>query len=127
MPVCRALLGRIARMSRYRVVFQDSGKDTRRAETTYIRVRIWADDKYIGVWFGLLNERSKLRYMPEPEQVRHYQAVAPVALALAIQEALELKEFNVPRDVPLHPTKVLQLALEDRDWAQGDEIMTFEV
>lgn len=113
-------------MATYRVVYQDSGKDTRRADTTYIRVRIWKDDRYMGVWFGLLNRRSKLRHLSDPDDVRRYEAMAPIALARAIQDSVENDDFAVPRDVPLHPTSVLTLAPEQHDWAQGDEVVTFE-
>jgi hypothetical protein len=107
-------------------VFQDSGKDTRRSDTRYIRVRILRDERYVGVWFGLLNGRSKLRHLSDPDDERHYEAMAPVALALAIQDAVANDDFAVPRDVALHPTSVLTLPPEHRDWSTGDEVLTFE-
>jgi hypothetical protein len=113
-------------MAAYRVVFQDSGKDTRRSDTSYIRVRILKDDRYVGVWFGLLNGRSKLRHLSDPDDARHYESMAPIALARAIQDAVASNDFAVPRDVPLHPTSVLTLTPEQHVWVHGDEVMTFE-
>jgi len=113
-------------MAAYRVVFQDSGNDTRRSDTTYIRVRILRDDRYLGVWFGLLNGRSKLRYLSDPDDASSYESMAPIALGRAIQDAVENNDFAVPRDVPLHPTSVLTLTPEQHDWVQGDEVMMFE-
>jgi hypothetical protein len=111
----------------FRVIFQDTGDDVRTIETTYTRVRVWEGEKYLGAWLGLLNGRSRLRHLVRPEQLHHYQAMAPKVLALAIKDALEHGEFDAPRDVPLHPTDVLRLELEEHDWVQGEEVMTFEL
>jgi hypothetical protein len=114
-------------MSEYRVIFQDQGNDTRRADATYIRVQVWEGERYRGAWFGVMNGRSKRRYLVDPELTAHYDAMAPLALALAIREAVEQDAFDAPRDVPLHPSTVLQLTPEAHTWAQGDEVMTFEI
>jgi hypothetical protein len=114
-------------MTSYRVIFQDRGIDSRRSDTTYIRVRIWEGDRYVGAWFGLLNGRSRRRYLTDQEQTDQYEAMAPLMLALAIRDAVEGGEFNAPRDVPLHPSEVLQLPPEARQWSTGDEVMAFDV
>lgn len=114
-------------MTTYRVIFQDTGADTRRADTTYTRVRVWEGQRYIGAWFGLLNGRSRLRHLGDAEQARHYEAMAPVALALAVKDAVVRGEFGVPRDIALHPTTVLRLQFEPREWTEGDEILSFDV
>jgi hypothetical protein len=111
----------------YRVLFQDAGIDTRRSDTTYIRVRVWEGENYLGAWFGLLNGRSKRRYLNDGVDAQHYESMAPVALALAIKETIEHGEGDAPRDIPMHPTLVLQLALEEHTWKQGDEVIAFEV
>lgn len=114
-------------MAGYRVIFQDSGKDTRRSDTTYVRVLVWGGDRYVGAFFGLLNERSRLRYLKDQESTHHYRAMAPVALAITIKDGLERGDLDPSRDVPLHPTTVLQLGLEDREWTKGDEVLTFQI
>ncbi len=114
-------------MTGCRVIFQDSGKDSRRSDTTYIRVLAWAGDKYLGAWFGLLNGRSRLRYLTDPEHAHHYEAMAPICLALTIKDALAHGEHEGSRDVSLHPTKVLSLTFEEHDWIQGDEVMAFDL
>jgi hypothetical protein len=113
-------------MPNYRVIFQDSGHDSRRSDTTYMRVRVWEGDNYLGAWFGLLNGRSKRRYLADVEDAHHYESMAPVALALAIKETIIHGKLDEPRDVPMHPTTVLQLALEEHTWKQGDEVITFD-
>jgi hypothetical protein len=114
-------------MARYRVVYQDAGEDIRSIGTTYTRVRVWEGERYLGAWLGLLNERARTRHLARPEKAQRYEAKAPVALALAIKAALEQGEFDAPRDVPLHPTEVLDLPTEEHKWAQGEEVMAFEV
>jgi hypothetical protein len=113
-------------MTSYRVIFQDCGNDTRRSDTTYMRVRVWEGDNYLGAWFGILNGRSKRRYLTDAQEAHHYESMAPVALALSIKEAIQHGEFDAPRDVPMHPTMVLQLALEEHTWQQGDEVLAFD-
>lgn len=114
-------------MTGYRVIFQDSGKDSRRSDTTYIRVLAWAGEKYLGAWFGLLNRRSRLRYLTDPDDAHHYEAMAPICLALTVRDALAHGEHDRSHDVSLHPTTVLSLAFEEHDWARGDEVMSFDL
>lgn len=114
-------------MTNYRVIFQDRGKDSRRLDTTYVRVRAWQGERYLGAWFGLLNGRAERRYLVEKEQVGHYESMAPIALALAIKSAVEQGELDGPRDIALHPTEVLQLAPEVHTWTTGDEVMAFDL
>jgi hypothetical protein len=113
-------------MTRYRVIFQDSGKDSRRSDTTYIRLLVWGGEKYVGAWFGLLNRRATLRYLGDPDEAARYTAMAPIALASTIKDAIESGQLDAPRDVPLHPTQVLSLASENHEWNQGDEVLIFD-
>jgi hypothetical protein len=113
-------------MARYRVIYQDAGDDVRNIGTTYTRVRVWEGDRYLGAWLGLLNGRSRQRHLASPERADQFEAMAPLALALAVKDSVERGEFDAPRDVPLHPTSVLDLPREEHDWTQGDEVMTFE-